>query len=247
MTVGAVARIVKEFIRTGDEMVSIGVDTGSARSADARAASFPWMGIGLALIATVLSVLAARGDFFRYDPAVARWVQGMGGSGLDGLAEAVSWVGLWAPSLVVIGLVAGAIARAGDPVGAWFVIGAALLRPVNLAIKWLVDRPRPTAEVVRVLEVASGLGFPSGHAFSAMALCVVTAGVMPRVMSGTTLRIAQAISIGLGLLMGWSRVRLGAHWPSDVLGGWLCGAAMGLLLLWSLPLVDRWREGRLRR
>jgi membrane-associated phospholipid phosphatase len=200
-----------------------------------------WLGLALAGIAVPLSLLAARGDAFQLDPAVARWVQAMGGDGLDHFAEVISWIGLWAPSVVIIGVVALLVWRAGDSVGAWFIIGAALLRPVNMLLKWLVDRPRPPADAVRVLEVADGLGFPSGHAFSTTALVAVTIGVLPRVMSGGWLRFTQAALLLIALLMGWSRVRLGAHWPGDVIGGWLWGAAAGLLLLSLLPWADaRW-------
>lgn len=210
----------------------------------ATAASVRRLGIAFAEAAAALSLLAAQGDWFRLDPVVAGWVQGSGGAGLDRLAEGISWIGLWAPSVAVIGAIVVLIWRAGDRVGAGFVIAAALLRPVNMGLKALVERPRPPADMVRVLEVADGLGFPSGHSFSAMALFVVVAGVLPRVMHGGWLRCWQVCCILSALLMGWSRIRLGAHWPGDVLGGWLWGAAAGLILLSFLPDADaRWGRG----
>ncbi|MFM9108625.1 MAG: phosphatase PAP2 family protein, partial [Chloroflexota bacterium] len=203
------------------------------------------LGSAIALVAAALSLLAARGEWFRLDPVVAGWVQRAGGPGLDHFAAAISWIGLWLPSVAFIAAVAGLIWRAGDPVGAGFVVAAALLRPINGLLKAAGAGRRPPADMVRVLELADGLGFPSGHSFSAMALLVVIAGVAPRVMTGSRLRVCQALCLLAALLMGWSRVRLGAHWPGDVLGGWLWGAAAGLILLSFLPAADDWRHARL--
>jgi len=213
--------------------------------ADARDASRAWAirGALLAAVAVALSLVAARGEPFRLDLPLAAAIQRGAGERLDAFAHAVSWIGLWAPSVAVVGVVAALVWRAGDRVGAGAIIVAALLRPVNGALKRLIDRPRPSADLVRVLEAADGLGFPSGHAFSAMLLAVVAAGVLARTMTGWKLRAAQAACILAALLMGWSRVRLGAHWPGDVLGGWLWGAALGCWVLAALPWIDARRSG----
>lgn len=209
-------------------------------TAEAMDASRSWAlrGMVLAALAAALSLLAARGEPFAFDLPLAAAVQGPVGEGLDDVAHAISWIGRWAPSLALIGVVSGLVWRAGDRVGAGAIVVAALLRPVNMLLKRIIDRPRPSPELVSVLEAADGLGFPSGHAFSAMVLAVVTAGVLGRTMSGWRLRAAQAACILAALLMGWSRVRLGAHWPGDVLGGWLWGAALGCWVLAALPWID---------
>jgi len=87
-------------------------------------------------------------------------------------------------------------------------------------LKDVIGRARPSADLHEV--VTSSLAYPSGHAANGMTawLAVALFTSPPRHRRPTA--IAALI---LSLLVGWSRVHLGVHWPSDVVGGW----ALGLL------------------
>lgn len=95
---------------------------------------------------------------------------------------------------------------------------------VNTLLKVVVGRPRP--EIVPHLTEAGGASFPSGHSFNSastyIALALAFAALSPRAGVRHTL-IAGAVL--LSLTIAWSRVWLGVHWPSDVMAGWLGGAA----------------------
>jgi undecaprenyl-diphosphatase len=105
-------------------------------------------------------------------------------------------------------------------------VGSGVL--LSSAMKLGFDRPRPDL-VPHGTEVYTH-SFPSGHSFMS-ALVYLTLGAL---LAGAqeSYRL-KAYSIGLALLLalsvGLSRIYLGVHWPSDVLGGWAAGAAWATL------------------
>lgn len=104
-------------------------------------------------------------------------------------------------------------------------------------LKAMIGRPRPQV-VPHLMEVTS-MSYPSGHAtmgitlYLALALLGGWAIGAGRAVHGYALTVATVV----GLLVGVSRVALGVHYPSDVLGGWLLGAIWISLLVWVRPLV----------
>ncbi len=105
-------------------------------------------------------------------------------------------------------------------------------RALGEAQKYWIARVRPDLEPHLVVVRTSS--FPSGHATSSMIFYLTLALVATR---GSRLKRPAALgAIGLSLFIGASRVMLGVHWPSDVIGGW----AFGLLwVLLTLRLAER--------
>ena len=112
------------------------------------------------------------------------------------------------------------------------VLGGALLsQGVNPLLKLLVDRPRPTEDLLMIWRDPAGLGFPSGHAYTAIILFGLIYYLAPSVVPWKWIvRLLRLSSLILIVLIGISRVYLGAHWPSDVLGGFLVGGIMLAIL-----------------
>ena len=86
-------------------------------------------------------------------------------------------------------------------------------------------RPDPAGHAVAVHSMA----FPSGHSANAMLLGLGLALLLPLGPRGR--RFAIAAALAFAFVIGASRVILGVHWPSDVIGGWSLGALWTLLLL----------------
>jgi undecaprenyl-diphosphatase len=99
-------------------------------------------------------------------------------------------------------------------------------------LHWLVYRPRPQDGFV----VATSNGFPSGHTTNAAAAALgVVLLLWPRL--GTTGRVVTAVlAASFAIFVGATRVALLAHWPVDVLGGWLLALAV-------VPLAARLAYG----
>ncbi len=106
-------------------------------------------------------------------------------------------------------------------------------------LKWLLDRDRPP---VTPWSFARGDAFPSGHAAQAvyvyLSLALRFLGALApaggRLLGNYLGKICWLVLLGLPAVVGYSRIALGVHWPSDVLGGWAVG-----LFFCALALVLR--------
>ncbi|MTV26750.1 phosphatase PAP2 family protein [Nitriliruptoraceae bacterium ZYF776] len=105
---------------------------------------------------------------------------------------------------------------------------------VNGLGKALTASPRPAAfagDLARVEETSFGI--PSGHAQNA-------AAIWGRLAAGVRRRGVRVALVALVVLIGWSRIHLGAHFLEDVLLGWVVGAVLVGLAVWLEPRVVRW-------
>jgi undecaprenyl-diphosphatase len=122
---------------------------------------------------------------------------------------------------------------------AMVLVVATLGRPlVETVIKYLADRPRPDFER---LVPGNGPSFPSGHVLAAVALW----GLLPLIVGLLTNRkfiwwCSVAVSVTVVVAVAASRVYLGVHWFSDVLGGLLVGS----LYLMAVERVLDWHHRR---
>ena len=108
-----------------------------------------------------------------------------------------------------------------------FLLVVLLGRVLSVAQKYLIARTRPDLETHLVFVNTSS--FPSGHSASSMIFYVTLALAF---FGRTRWRLASAaVAILLSLCIGLSRVMLGVHWPSDVIGGWSFGLFWVLVTL----------------
>jgi undecaprenyl-diphosphatase len=110
------------------------------------------------------------------------------------------------------------------------------------ALKLAVDRQRPVFD--DPVSHAGGPAFPSGHAMASAITCAVLVGLVWHRVHRRGRTAACAVAAGTVLVIGWTRVALGVHWPSDVLAGWL---AAGIVLGVVTAAIELWRPGALAR
>ncbi len=153
-------------------------------------------------------------------PAPMRWVA----HGMTALGNYPIY-----PLVVIAPIVALFVARHGSL--ALLVAAAAALRMLSPALKDIIDRERPSAALVDVSSQLSSPAFPSGHVLSATLLFGVLVYAVDIAVPHTTIkRWLQGALVSMIVLMGYARVELGEHWPTDVLGGWAVGALMLVFL-----------------
>ena len=171
------------------------------------------------------------------DPAASHWFQALGGGWLERFMRTASRLGGTLPmALLVIAATMVLIARSHrfQALAVPIVASGALLIPT---LKELVDRPRPTPDMVSVLSNVSGNSFPSGHAFTAIAVfgaLFYLAGHIRGPNRWAVLALRGTLGFAI-LAIGVSRIYLGVHWTSDVVGGYLLG---GLALFATIQLLE---------
>jgi undecaprenyl-diphosphatase len=185
-----------------------------------------------ALGGVVLTVAFAQGAVLGVDAEVRTAVHSAASPALTAVMRFATLAGSWAwlTAVTLAGVLffvrLGAVWRAKLLVAA--ALGALLLEN---GLKLLVRRPRPHPYFGTALPVS--YAFPSGHALDSIVIYAALATlVSPYITSrGGRLALVAGTAV-LVLLIGISRIYLGVHWPSDVLGGWVAGAVW--LAVWAI-------------
>ena len=203
--------------------------------------------LSLLISVIVLSVLASRSTPLPGDRRVIDLVQSIDLPGFGILMELVTYLGFIVPVLIVLALVAGTFWRFGYRLESFFVILSFSDEVIGTIVKAIVQRPRPTVDVGDGWLVPATSSFPSGHAVHFTVFFGLLMFLTHTVIERGWLRVAIYITAtSLIILVGFSRIYLEAHWPSDVLGGYLIGSLWLLILIRAYQAVRGHRTIRRR-
>lgn len=189
----------------------------------------------------VLAFFSYVEAYFGWDLHIARALQSFSSPVMNDFMNAVSVPGNklipWALTIITV-IVFFITGLRSEAVG--LAVSAAGGSLLNILLKMLIGRPRPTPELVTIYRSLRTESFPSGHVtfyvcFFGFLFFVAFALLRP---GSIARRAAIILTILPVALIGFSRVYLGAHWPSDTLGAYLLS---GLWLAFSLHLYRRWK------
>jgi undecaprenyl-diphosphatase len=198
--------------------------------------------IGLLAVFAELAVEARGPSVLPGDVRVARWVQGRDWPLLEPLTDIANWSMRTAPLAIGVALVLCFLALRGMRTDVIVLLVAGLLTVLSYPLKEQIASPRPTPELIDVVGDPSGYGFPGGRAGNAVLVAGAIAWIAARRLESTPARRAIWFAAVLWIaLAGVARVRVGAHWPSDILGAWLW-TTPALLILVSLAENRRQRS-----
>jgi undecaprenyl-diphosphatase len=109
---------------------------------------------------------------------------------------------------------------------------------LNQSMKFAFSLPRPDLVPHGVKVLTSS--FPSGHSMLSAITYLTLGGLLARVNRKRHVKIyILAVAVLLTLTVGFSRIYLGVHWPSDVLAGWTAGATWALFCWFIAFLLQR--------
>jgi membrane-associated phospholipid phosphatase len=147
----------------------------------------------------------------------------------------------WVFRALVLALAAWLFARGARRLAVWAVVTLTAAGVLDFVLKAVVDRPRPKLE--SPIAHFPGGSFPSGHALTAaMGTATIVLILLP-VLSSAGRRIAWTLAVLITFASGICRVALGVHYVSDVVAGWILGAAT---VMATAAAFEAWRrdEGR---
>jgi undecaprenyl-diphosphatase len=178
---------------------------------------------------------------FAIDLQISQFIQRFNFPAIAILMRLVSWPGFAPQAMIITALIILLLYRSGLRwEAAAALIAAILSTAVNLLVKALIQRPRPTPDLVDVFSTLNSASFPSGHVMLYLDLFGFVAFLAYSLLKpGVRRSLTLGLCGGLTALVGVSRIYLGDHWASDVLGAYLLGSLLlaGIiqLYLWGKP------------
>ena len=180
----------------------------------------------------ILAIFASQYSYFNIDLQISQTLQGIRNPLISDTMNLVSEIGDDFHLVIIFGLVIALIFFAGLKLEALkialFSFTGALIGTLT---KWMVSRPRPDSSLVNIQEIMSDKSFPSLHVL----IFTIFFGYLfylsiDKIKTGWLKILIASVSVFLIITIGLSRIYLGAHWASDVLGGYLLGAIFISLL-----------------
>ena len=190
----------------------------------------------------VLAVLAKTIAYFTFDVTITRALQTFHAGWFDALMGALSWIGFapqaWVITLVILLFLYASGLKWETVVLLVSVLGSSAL---GLVLKVLVDRPRPSADLVNVLNQLKDYSFPSGHVLFFVTFFGFLLFLAYTLLKHSWWRTGLLVMlVGMVALIGPSRIYEGQHWASDVVGAYLLGSVWLALSV----LIYRWGKPR---
>lgn len=190
----------------------------------------------------LLTVLAKSTPFFPLDLQITLGIQRITNPVFAQLMNIISWPGFTPQTLAIPFFVAAFLYTLGlhwEAVAA--LVAAISSAAINGAVKALIQRPRPAANLVHVFRILNSYSFPSGHVmfyvvFFGFLFFLAFALLKPSPVRSVLLLFFAFMILTIGV----SRIYLGQHWASDVLGAYLLGS---LTLVANIAFY-RWGKAR---
>jgi len=187
---------------------------------------------GISLGFVGLSILMSFFPQSFIDIALSREIQEEQNSVLDNVMKLISWFGYSPGCIIIIAAASLIFLLFKRPREALFILFTSLAGLVSTVFKIMVNRPRPAEPFVHIVRKVGQQSFPSGHVlfyivfFGFLTVLMYHLKAIPKII-----RIAvSVVSLLLIFTIPFSRIYLGAHWFTDVVGGFL----LGMLCLYML-------------
>jgi len=192
---------------------------------DRRKTFFLCFSIFFVIVFLLLTLFVMNFSPHPWDLSVSQEIQEDQNMILDMAMKALSWLGTFYVAAIMVSAFSAIFFIFKYFKEGFFMLSCILSGGVSYVLKMLIDRPRPTVDFVRIVEETHYQSFPSGHV---LFYTVFFGSLMIIALYSKILKISLKILIALVcssmvVLGAVSRIYLGAHWFTDVIGGFVVG------------------------
>ena len=181
----------------------------------------------------MLLFLVSTTAIFSFDLQITHALQSLQYPLFAEFMSVVSWMGYAPQSYILVGLIVLLFYGFGLHWEAFvLLLDAVVVQVLNMLVKIIIHRPRPTTDLAHVARTLSGYSFPSGHVMFYTGFFGFIWFLTFMLLKSSWKRTFLLVIFGsLILMIGISRIYLGEHWASDVIGAYLLGnlALMGTI------------------
>jgi membrane-associated phospholipid phosphatase len=199
--------------------------------------------------AIVLSLTAHIFAVFPFDLKISHELQEVKNPVFAFVMQEISVIGNTWIGMVMVGAVSVFYIARRQVLEAGFILATLSIFVLTAFLKVVVARPRPPyffLDPADILQSINQYSFPSGHVLFFVVFFGFIAYLAWLHQTGFTRIMVMATCCALVLLIGPSRVYLGAHWASDVVGSYIIGVLWLFVLILGYQLASRNRTARLR-
>lgn len=192
--------------------------------------------IGIALICFVYAAyMITTNQELALDTVIREWAYSLRGPVLNSIFIFITYLGNW-QTITLLALALLIIKKTRIEIGLPFAITSIISTVIYKLTKMAFQRPRPDL-TVRIIE-QGGYSFPSGHAMNSLVcygiLIYLTRRYCKNKIVCNTITVLLSL---LFLLIGLSRVYVGVHFPTDILGGWSLGIVVLTLAIMCIERI----------
>lgn len=168
-----------------------------------------------------LALRASTHEILQIDVTLERWVQSLPAVAGDVLSVP-NWLGNGQALNIIVLAAAALLIYRRELTAAALVLLTYVPRTFNDLTKLLVSEPRPDANLVRVEYPHDNLSFPSGHVVGLAITFALLYALAPRLSRSSYIVWAiRVVCVFFVATAGLARMWIGAHWPTDTLGGYI--------------------------
>lgn len=177
----------------------------------------------------VIAGFVASNDTLAFDTVIRQWFYSIRSQGLTAVLKVITYMGNWQSITglcLLLLIIPKTRIRYGIPVSA----SAIFITLLNKGVKAVFQRPRPDVSL-RLIE-QGGYSFTSGHSITSMVVFGLLIFLVRKYVEDR--RTANVLTVLLCVplvFIGLSRVYMGVHFPTDVLGGWCLGLAVLMIIV----------------